>query len=464
MKTRTGYLIKRGRTFFAVWQVNGKKYTKTTKCTTERKARKALALIMEPFLIEDTNKTLESVKASIEKGSQRIAVIEEAKHPPLPLKHAWDKYLLASSRPASGEATLKQYESHYDQFLAWLTKNHPEALAMRDTSRKIASEYASYLLGRGLSGNRFNKHIRFLELIYRVLADEARITDNPWGNPKRDKTGKGITRQPIGKRRTRRELTITELRDICNAATGELRVLFGIGIYTGLRLGDCATLRWGEVDLILNKITRWPNKTKRYDDKPITMNIHPTLRAMFEEIPANIRKEYVLPGIADEYENNPVALTLRIQKHFTDCKVSTHRPGTGIEIRIGKDGKTEKVDTGKRAEVEVGFHSLRHTFVTMLAASNTPLAVTQSLVGHSNPAMTMHYDHPSEAASALAVASLPSMTEEPIKALPPAGSPRLIDADAVLAVIVGSNAKNWKSKLEELRMLVAKPETKTTAP
>jgi len=44
---------------------------------------------------------------------------------------------------------------------------------------------------------------------------------------------------------SRRELTIEELRRVCNAATGELRTLLAIGTYTGLRLGDAATLRWG---------------------------------------------------------------------------------------------------------------------------------------------------------------------------------------------------------------------------
>ncbi len=47
-----------------------------------------------------------------------------------------------------------------------------------------------------------------------------------------------------------RELTIEELRQVCSAATGELRTLFAIGLYSGLRLADAVTLQWGEVELI----------------------------------------------------------------------------------------------------------------------------------------------------------------------------------------------------------------------
>jgi len=67
------------------------------------------------------------------------------------------------------------------------------------------------------------------------------------GNPRKRLTAQG-----------RRELTVEELRTVCQSATGELRALLGLGVYTGLRLGDCSTLRWCEVDLARNVIRRHP--------------------------------------------------------------------------------------------------------------------------------------------------------------------------------------------------------------
>jgi hypothetical protein len=107
--------------------------------------------------------------------------------------------------------------------------------ALRDVTPAIAGEYAVNLGRIGLSPNSFNKHIRFLELIYRATRDRARWDRNPWEDIKRK-------RQVTS---SRRELTVDELRTVCNVADGELRLLFALGIYTGLRLGDCATLRWG---------------------------------------------------------------------------------------------------------------------------------------------------------------------------------------------------------------------------
>ena len=68
MKKRKGYLILRGHTFYAVWTVAGKKFTQTTGETVRRKAEIRLDEIMAPFLIEDEVRTLESVKARIDRN------------------------------------------------------------------------------------------------------------------------------------------------------------------------------------------------------------------------------------------------------------------------------------------------------------------------------------------------------------------------------------------------------------
>ncbi len=75
----------------------------------------------------------------------------------------------------------------------------------------IAGRYAAHLTGeRGLSANSFNKHVRFLELLFRVLREPARLTVNPW---------EGIQRKRHISE-SRRELTTDELRTVCGAATG----------------------------------------------------------------------------------------------------------------------------------------------------------------------------------------------------------------------------------------------------
>jgi hypothetical protein len=125
--------------------------------------------------------------------------------------------------------------------------------------------------------------------------------------------------------------------------------------------------------------------------------------------------EYVLPQTAALYEADAPALSRSIQNHFTACGVRTVKRGTGFKTVIDADGKERRKHTGKRAVVEVGFHSLRHTFVSLCRESNAPLAVVEAIVGHANPVMTRHYTHIGEAAAGAAVAALPALSfvEEP---------------------------------------------------
>ena len=69
--------------------------------------------------------------------------------------------------------------------------------------------------------------------------------------------------------------------------------------------------------------------------------------------------------------------------------------------------REKNVHTGRRAVVEVGFHSLRHSFVSRCRQANAPLSVVEAIVGHSSPAMTRHYTHVGELAAAVAVGALP---------------------------------------------------------
>ncbi len=77
--------------------------------------------------------------------------------------------------------------------------------------------------------------------------------------------------------------------------------------------------------------------------------------------------------------------------------------------------RTRGPGAGQRATCEVGFHSLRHSFVSLCRAANAPLSVVESLVGHNSPAMTRHYTHTGEAAAIDAVSGLPAVLGDPPK-------------------------------------------------
>lgn len=336
----------------------------------------------------------------------------------------WSEYLASPNRPDTGPDTLAVYEGQFGQFVKWIGETHPDVLALRDVTQDIAEEYAGHLNHGRLSPNTFNKHIRVLELVFRVLKRKARIEENPWEDIQRKKLETA----------SRRELTVDELKTVCQAATGELRVLLAIGVYTGLRLKDAVSLRWGEVDLRRGIIRRVPSKTARRNPKPVIIPIHPSLRSIIEETPQANRTDCVVPETCRLYLSGGAG-----KKRVIDS-IQDHFVGQGVKIHKGETGP----GTGKRAVVEVGFHSLRHTFVSLCRESNAPLAVVESIVGHSNPAMTRHYTHVGEVAAGRAVAALPAVIGDTRPA------PEARDAEAILREAQGIaqslTGKNWREK------------------
>ena len=401
MKTRKGFLIKRGGTFYAVWNVKGKRFVKTTGQTVEKDAKTELARIMQPFLVEDDVRTLETVKARLEGTNTELIAIHDAANPPLTLSGAWAAFIASQKRPDTGKATLAQYEISWGRFWQWMKDNHPAVTFMRDVTPEIAGQFAGWLTTEGRSPNTFNKYMNVMALVFRTVKEAARLTGNPWED---------IQRKKLDTTHGRRELTIEELRKVAAAATGDLRVLFALGIYTGLRLGDCATLRWVEADLARGRIVRIPNKTGRSNPKPVTIPLHPALAAMLAEIPEADRTGYVLPRIATDYARHSSYVTDRVQVLIKSCGIQTTRAIEGRNV----------------SQIEVGFHSLRHSFVSLCRAAGAPLSVVEAIVGHSSPAMTQHYTHTGEAAARLAIGSLPGLTADNPARTPAARLARLL--------------------------------------
>lgn len=386
----------------ALHDERGGPITDKTRAEAERKR------IVAPYRTGNRIETLKAIQARLQDAdASHVQAIEEA-NPPPPITETWTAYIHSPERPDSGEVTLKQYRGHWERFASWLATAHPGTLALRDVTPAIASDYAGDLAGAGLSANRFNKHVSFLKLLCRVLGDAARIEANPFVRIKRR----------IIRTHSRREFTIPELTAILDHGTGELGLMLLIGAATGLRLGDVATLQWGEVDLARGIIRRIPNKTAK-SGKPVLVGIPPTLHHRLSAIPRTARTGYVLPDMAAKYRRDVALVTNAVKTLIRDCGIDVHAPGTGKRIKRKPDGTPERdkdtgkvvvEDTAKPAIVEVGFHSLRHTWVSMHAARGTPQSVIQASAGHASPYMTAHYTHVNEDTARNVALALPAFT------------------------------------------------------
>ena len=286
------------------------------------------------------------------------------------IKDAWARYVASVNRPDSGQSTLRQYTLQFNCFVEWLKKHHPDLQNLIEVNCDVANEFAAHLRD-GVCGGTFNKYIRLLRMVFRVLSKDAGMKDNPWCY---------ITRRrhnPISKR----DFTDAELKAIFGAATGEMLTICLLAYHTAFRLGDACLLEWSEVNFATGRITRTPLKTKRRNPKPVIIPMHEELLSHLKSIAGKRKDKYVCPETARTYKTDPATVTDRFQRLLKACGIQTHREGTGK-------------GTGKRAVVEVGFHSFRHTWVSKAGANpKMDSASIRAVVGWGSPAMEKIYTH-----------------------------------------------------------------------
>jgi len=414
---------------------------------TDRKNAEAERLrIIAPFLAKDRVETERQIAARVREAEDALSEANESAAPPLAIANALNAYLDSPSRPDSGTRTLNGYASQFNRFALWISQHCETIRYMRDVQQQVVREYVKDLELAKVSPSTFNQHIRTLTRFWDVLKEEARTDSNPW---------QAVKAKTVDKiERRKRALTIKEASAVIEAAEGELRDMLILVACTGQRLVDVCKLDWRNVDLDAGVIEIYPQKTRRRKPEPVFVPILPHARAVLES--RQKRKGLVFPGLAADYDrDNGSALTKRIQATIGKAGLDTHQDGTGFETVENGKGKTVKVHTGKRAIVEIGAHSLRHTFNTLARAAGIPDAMVKKITGHTTDAMTDHYTQFDKALVAKLsdrFSSLPPVSDGKL-ALPRATSPtppREPLPEWAMELVFAMDDTNWESTKTQL--------------
>ena len=343
--------------------INGKRYCRSTRTKDRDQAERVLQRFLAPFGL----------------GEHR-----------LPLADVWLEYLKSPNRNELAKATMDSKRNVWMHFARWMEHSY---LPVKDLGGVTADMIAEYLacLRADLCASTYNNRVCVLREIFHLLATKAGIESDPW---------EGVRLRPQDSH-SRRELTRDELKRLLEAAKtcgDEWHKLFLIGIYTGLRLGDCCRLSWESINIGQQIIQIIPQKTRRHaQGRPVTIPVHPALgQALIGERADNCGEALigpVVPGIAGLYEFSRWQVNHRLEHIFKKANIS-------MNVRIaGRKNRTP----------EATFHSLRHTFVSFAANAGVPLHVVQSIVGHESTAMTRHYYHENIDALKSAVAAIPML-------------------------------------------------------
>ena len=176
-------------------------------------------------------------------------------------------------------------------------------------------------------------------------------------------------------------LTPAELAAVLNAESNrDLRDLYSCAVSTGMRLGELAALDWCDVDfvqrvILVRNTATFTTKNRRNRTIPMTVQLCGLLVA---------RRNVSIAPYVFSFEGRRITKDIA-SRNFKQCI------------------------TEAKLNPALHFHSLRHSFATLLVQSGVSIYAVQKLLGHSSVAMTQVYSHlaPSDLHDAVGVTSLP---------------------------------------------------------
>ena len=184
---------------------------------------------------------------------------------------------------------------------------------------------------------------------------------------------------------SRRALDVREIAALLKVS-GNRRPVYTVAIYTGLRRAELEQLEWQNIDLEAQTPHLRVRASTTKNRKSATLGLHPTAAAELKKFRA------LLGCVTPE------------QKVFESVFPSPD------------DFRDDLAAAGIRhtRERRVDFHSLRHTFATMLSVSGVTPRVAMDLMRHSDMRLTMKtYTDPNLLPTYAAVSSLPDLLGTP---------------------------------------------------
>ncbi len=365
--------------YYCRFQMGGKDYLRSTRKTRRADALAEMRRLMDVVqdgadveicfrdLLEAIGHRPEAEQGDLRRGFARRLM--QGIGEKLAVSDVWETWVQHPNTGNPAPKTLEGYRGQWRRFERWMASEGIEYL--HEVTPSHAEKYAADLWGSGISPRTFNGHTKFLRSLFKVLRRVASIEVNPFEDIRlRDSATE-----------SRRSFTVKELETIFSESKGDLRYLVALGVFTGMRLGDCVCLRWDEVDLEAGLIRHVPSKTKR-KGKEVVVPIHAMLTPMLAKLRRSRRGKHLFPKLVETYERDPSAISKAFSKFLRDqCGIETNEAADSLSGQR------------KNSVSRVGFHSLRHSFVSLCAAEGVPQVVMQELVGHGSPAMTAIYSH-----------------------------------------------------------------------
>ena len=271
---------------------------------------------------------------------------------------------LEGKRLGAAKDTHLRYRSTVDLFL--------EALGSRadvPLSAINARDFESFRDRRlrEVSASTVTDDLKILRTAFNRARRQGAITTNPCE----------AVDFPKVQQQEREPFTPEEVSLLLKKAAPEWQTMILLGFLAGLRLGDAASFVWESVDFEKGTITFKAQKTGRTE----TIPMHPKLESHLRKLAGGKQSSGpVSPGLAAQTIGGRSGLS----RQFLDiCEAAG----------LGGAPEGERLEGKRRRFSAKSFHSLRHGFVSAMAAGGVSPELRMKLSGHTSEDIHRGYTH-----------------------------------------------------------------------
>jgi integrase len=291
----------------------------------------------------------------------------------------WLDHFVKQKRKSRSDKTAARHEQMMREFVEFLGARADLNIAAI-TSEDV-SDFRDRRQSLSLAPATVNLDITILSSAFNSAWKQGHVSVNPCSaiEPLKDKPQR------------KHVFTPEQVSAIVKTATGDWRGLILVAFYTGQRLGDCANLRWQDIDLV-SEIKTIRFQPAKGGGEVVTV-IHAELETYLLELPTPTSDEtFLFPTLAQR-------LVSPLSKHFRKLMKAA---------RIKQIVIRERNKAGRSVNA-LSFHSLRHTYSSILANSGVPEELRMALTGHTTRAIHQRYSHHELERLRDAVALLPTL-------------------------------------------------------
>jgi integrase len=327
--------------------------------------------------------TPETAREVVARGVADIFTAVNAEAMPSASVKAWCRQWLDAKQIEAEPATVTRYGYALDHFMEFLGPRAERDIASIrpvDVTR-FRDEQAR------LSRATANLGVKVLRACFNAAVKQGLLTSNP------AKVVDVLKQRGESKRRA---FSLPELRRALDAAKGS--DWYGAtltSLYTGARLSDTARLTWRAVDLQQDTLAFVAKKTGKRVLVPLAKPLSEFLSG--------------LPSADDPDAPLFPSLVILSVSHLSDGFREVLVSAGMAEPRSHE--ATGKGRNAARPVAELSFHSLRHSFVSILKSTGANEAVAMALAGHETKAVSANYTHLDTATLRGAMDKLPDVTK-----------------------------------------------------